>query len=159
MRPPYPCTSAAHYSQENQTSRSGTSLSGHHPCSRRFSSSQDEAPTDILLNARLWLPGPLGLPLQFCNARWHHRHTAQTSPADISPLSIDQRHSARTDWLTGDWPLHLAECPARAGSADRLPLGLALAANARHKERSTFPWRASLPPASADFGQCYRKSP
>src|SRR5216683_7893096 len=101
MRPPYPCTSAAHCSRENQTSRSDTSFSDYHPCSRRSSSSLDEAPTDILLNARLWPPGPLGLPPQSCNARWHHRHTAQTAPADTAPLSIDQRHSARTDWLTG----------------------------------------------------------
>src|SRR5580765_909870 len=101
MRPPYPCTSAAHYSRENQTSRSGTSFADHHPCSRLSSSSQDEAPTDILRSARLWPPGPVELLPQSCNAQWHHRHTAQTAHADTSPLSIDQRHSARTDWLTG----------------------------------------------------------
>src|SRR5215472_5421089 len=100
MRPPYPCTSAAHYSLENRTSRSDMSFADYHPCNRRFSSSADEAPTHIPSSVRLWLPVPPGLPPLFCNARWHHRRTAQTTFADSASPSIDQRHSVETGWLT-----------------------------------------------------------
>src|SRR6516164_1322282 len=100
MRPPYPCTSAAHYSLENRTSRSDMSFAGYHPCNRRFSSSPDEAPTRIPAIARLWLPEPPELPFPFCNARWHHRHTARTAPVGTVPPSTDQMHNAETDWLT-----------------------------------------------------------
>src|SRR5918996_5603540 len=99
MRPPYPCTSAAHYSPENRTSRSGTSFADRHPCNRQPSSSLDEAPTHTLANARLWLPEPPGLPPLSCNARWHRRRTAQKAFADTASPSTDQRHNAETDWL------------------------------------------------------------
>src|SRR6266404_5687921 len=75
-------------SQENRTSRLDTSFAGHHPCNRRSSSSPDEAPAHTLVNAPLWLPEPPGLPLPFCNARWHHRRNAQTATADTASPSI-----------------------------------------------------------------------
>src|SRR5215468_1766697 len=100
MRPPYPCTSAAHYSPENRISRSDTSFACCHPCNRQPSSFPDEAPAHTPSNARLWLPEPPGLPFPFCNARWHHPRNVQTATADTVPPSIDQRHSAEIDWLT-----------------------------------------------------------
>src|SRR5438067_7184192 len=133
-------------------------LADYHPCNRQFASSPDEAPTDILATERQSLPVLHWLRLLSCNARWHHRHTAQMVPADTSPPSIDQRHSARTDWLTGGWQLHLAEFPSHAGATGRLPLAPALLTNAQCRELPTCRWHASLPPVSVDLVRCYRKS-
>src|ERR1035438_8770797 len=93
-------SSAETCSPENRTSRSDMSFACHHPCNRRSSSSPDEVPARTPSNARLGPPiSPALLPLS-CNARWHRRRTAQTDFADISPASIDQKHSAGTDSLT-----------------------------------------------------------
>src|SRR5262249_9687603 len=84
----------------NRISRWDTSFAGHHPCNRRSSSSPDEVPAHTPANARLWLPEPPGLRLPFCNARWHHRRSAQTDTVDTASPSTGQKHNAETDWLT-----------------------------------------------------------
>src|SRR5246127_4376219 len=44
----------------------------------------------------------LGPSRPFALVAHHHRQNAQTVTADTVLPSIDQKHSAETDWLTGD---------------------------------------------------------
>src|SRR5215469_15207905 len=43
----------------------------------------------------------LGPPRPFALVAHHHRHNVQTVPVGTVLPSIDQKHSAETDWLTG----------------------------------------------------------
>src|SRR3954466_9462503 len=94
-------SAAETYSRENRTSRLDKFFAVDHPCNRQLASCADEVPVRMPSVARQSPSESPGLaPLSY-NARWHHRHTVRTAPADNAPPSTDRRHSAGKDWPAG----------------------------------------------------------